>query len=114
MKINTKKVAVGMPPAVYEAVGKLAKEKKQTIPAYIRWLIWRQIEEKISQFPFFQKESHNKGRPGEIPQAGLRRFIKADYTRPWYIISATSISVPFRIIAAAIIERERMIKPMRF
>lgn len=55
MKINTKKVVVGMPPAVYEAVGKLAKEKKQTIPAYIRWLIWRQIEEKNITVSIFSK-----------------------------------------------------------
>lgn len=46
MRINTKQVVVGMPPAVYEALKKLANEKQHTVPGYIRWLIWRHIEEK--------------------------------------------------------------------
>lgn len=45
MRINTKKVVVSMPPALYDTVKKLADETGQTVPAYIRRLIWKHTEE---------------------------------------------------------------------
>ena len=46
MKLNTKKVVVSIPPALYDALEKLAEEKHRTVSGYIRWLIWRHVEEK--------------------------------------------------------------------
>lgn len=58
MRINIKKVVIGMPPGVYEALEKLAAEKKHTVPGYIRWLIWKHIEEKNIAVTVFQKKEH--------------------------------------------------------
>lgn len=44
MKINTKKVTVGMPPRLYEELEKLAAEKEITVPGYIRCILWRHVE----------------------------------------------------------------------
>ena len=54
MKINTKKVTVGMPPAMYEALKKLAAQNGNNMPGYIRRLIWEHLTEEnilISLFP---------------------------------------------------------------
>ena len=57
MKINTKHVSVGMPPAVYEELRKLAFQNGNNVPGYIRWLIWKHLdEENIPVSLFFPKE----------------------------------------------------------
>jgi hypothetical protein len=55
MKINTKKVVVGMPPEIYAALEKLAGKKRHTVPSYIRWLIWKHIDETDMQISLFSK-----------------------------------------------------------
>lgn len=45
MRINTKRVVVSMPPALYDAVKKSADETGRTVPAYIRRLVWKHVEE---------------------------------------------------------------------
>jgi predicted DNA-binding protein len=55
MKLNTKKVVVSIPPALYDALEKLAEEKHRTVSGYIRWLIWRHVEEKDIAISLFSK-----------------------------------------------------------
>lgn len=55
MRINTKKVVIGMPPELYSALEKLAGEKQHTVPGYIRWLIWRHIDETDMPASLFPK-----------------------------------------------------------
>ena len=55
MRINTEKVVVGMPPPIYQALKGLAEERKQTVSAYVRRLIWKNIEEKDVTVSVFQK-----------------------------------------------------------
>ena len=47
-----------MPPTLYEAVKKLAVQKRQTVPAYIRRLIWKHIDEEDIPVSIYQKEEH--------------------------------------------------------
>ena len=46
MRINTKKVAVGMPPNLYAALEKKAAEHDRTVASYIRWLLGQHVDEK--------------------------------------------------------------------
>ena len=64
MKINTKKVVVGMPPEIYAALEKLAGKKRHTVPSYIRWLIWQHIDEKSIPVTVFGKKPSPSGEGG--------------------------------------------------
>ena len=57
MKINTKKVVVGMPPEIYAALEKLAGKKRHTVPSYIRWLIWKHLAGQDISVPLFPLKS---------------------------------------------------------
>ena len=39
------KVTVGVPQKLYAVLKKLAEESGRTVPGYIRWLIWKHLEE---------------------------------------------------------------------
>ena len=57
MKINTKRVVVGMPPAIYEALEERAAEKGHTVASYVRWLIWKHIDEENIPVSVFAKKA---------------------------------------------------------
>lgn len=46
MRINTKQVVVSVPPNMYEALKKLAEEQDRTVSGYVRWVLWRHMDEK--------------------------------------------------------------------
>ena len=47
------------------------------------------------------------------PEGAVSQDLAASYTRPWYMIPAVSKSAPLRMIAAAVMESERINRPMR-
>ena len=44
-----------MPPEIYAALEKLAGKKRHTVPSYLRWLIWKHIDETDMQISLFSK-----------------------------------------------------------
>lgn len=53
MKKISKKVVVGIPLKQYDTLKELAEESGRTIPGYVRWLIWKHLEEMDISAPLF-------------------------------------------------------------
>lgn len=62
-----------MPPEIYAALEKLAGKKRHTVPSYIRWLIWKHIDETDMQISLFSKGGGVTAGP---EFSGRRRFCK--------------------------------------
>ena len=56
MKTEIKKVTVTLPPTIYEELEKLAAKNGHRVSGYIRWLIWKHLEEMDIQTALFPQE----------------------------------------------------------
>ena len=53
MKTKTRKVTISLPPKLYSELETLAAQKGHRVPGYIRWLIWKHLEEMDIPVPLF-------------------------------------------------------------